>query len=110
MINHPNRKKPTTTKTAVRAAERAVLVTTQHRGVFFGYTRDADDAAVIHLRDGRNVVYWPASNRGFMGLANMGPQAGSRIGPAADIAVRDVTSMALVTDAAVKLFEAAPWK
>jgi hypothetical protein len=90
--------------------ERAVLVTTQHRGVFFGYTSDADDAPVVHLRAGRNVVYWPTSNRGFMGLASMGPQSGARVGPAADIAVRDITSMALVTDEAVKLFEAAPWK
>lgn len=102
MTNHPNRSK---TK-----EERAVLVTTQHRGVFFGYTADADDAPVIHLRSGRNVVYWPSSNRGFMGLANMGPQSGSRVGPAADIAVRDITSMALCTEEATKLFEAAPWK
>ena len=109
MINHPNRKRSNST-VAAKATERAVLVTTSHRGVFFGYTTDADDAPVIHLRDGRNVVHWPQANKGFMGLANMGPQPGSRIGPAADIAVRDVTSMALVTDAAVKLFEAAPWK
>lgn len=98
-----------TTKTKTKTTERAVMVTTQHRGVFFVYTTDADDAPFVRLRAGRNVVFWPTTNRGFMGLANMGPLPGSRVGPPVDITLRDITSMALVTDEAVKLFESAPW-
>jgi len=100
MANHPNRSKQ---------EERAVLVTTSHRGVFFGYATDTD-GATIALRAARNCIYWPPENKGFMGLANMGPLKGSRIGPAADIELRDITSVALVTDAAVAAWESAPWK
>lgn len=99
MTNHPNRKK----------TERAVLVTTSHRGIFFGYAIDtAGD--VIALRAARNCLYWPTENKGFMGLANMGPMKGSRVGPAANIELRDITSVTEVTDAAVSAWEAAPWK
>jgi hypothetical protein len=101
MANHPNRAK--------LAAERAVLVTTSHRGVFFGYTSDTD-GATIKLRGGRNCIYWPQANKGFMGLANMGPVSGARVGPAADIELRDITSVAEVTPTAAAAWEAAPWK
>lgn len=99
MTNHPNRSK---------AKERAVVVTTQHRGVFFGYASDTD-GAIIKLRAARNCLYWPAENKGFMGLAAMGPVKGARIGPAADINLRDITSVIVCTDKAVKAWEAAPW-
>jgi hypothetical protein len=89
--------------------ERAVLVTTSHRGVFFGYAIDTD-GETIRLRAARNCIYWPAANKGFMGLANMGPVSGARVGPAADIELRDITSVAEVTSAAVVAWEAAPWK
>jgi hypothetical protein len=100
MANHPNRAKQ---------EERAVLVTTSHRGVFFGYATETD-GATIALRAARNCIYWPSENKGFMGLANMGPLKGARVGPAADIELRDITSVALVTDAAVAAWESAPWK
>jgi len=103
MINHPNRKKE------AEANERAVLVTTSHRGVFFGYALDTD-GATIKLRAARNCIYWPTENKGFMGLANMGPVKGARVGPAADIELRDITSVAEVTTAAVTAWESAPWK
>ena len=89
--------------------ERAVLVTTAHRGVFFGYATKTD-GATINLRRARNCLYWPAEQRGFLGLAQDGPKPGSRVGPAADIALRDITCVAEVTDAAAKAWEAAPWK
>lgn len=38
--------------------ERAVLVTTAHKGVFFGYAT-ATDGAIISLRAARNCIYWP---------------------------------------------------
>lgn len=98
MVNHPNRKK-----------ERAVVVTTSHRGVFFGYASDVD-GETIKLRAGRNCIYWPLENKGFMGLASMGPVNGSRVGPAADITLRDITSVMECTDDAIKAWESAPWK
>lgn len=102
MINHPNRSKKT--------GERAVLVTTAHRGVFFGYATDTE-GATIKLRAARNCICWPTENKGFLGLAAMGPLKGSRVGPAADIELRDITCVAEVSEAAaVTAWESAPWR
>ena len=90
--------------------ERAVLVTTDKRGVFFGYATDVDGDTVT-LRRARNCIYWSADVKGFMGLCVTGPTAPCRIGPAVEsINLRGVTSVAAVSDAAVKAWEAAPWK
>lgn len=89
--------------------ERAVVVTTKHRGVFFGYATDTDGDQ-INLRAARNCIYWPAENKGFMGLAAMGPVSGARVGPAADITLRKITSVIECTPDAVKAWEGAPWK
>lgn len=99
MVNHPNRSKK----------ERAVLVTTAHRGVFFGYAEETG-GSTIKLRSARNCIYWPSGNKGFLGLASDGPQTGARVGPAADIELRDITCVAEVTDAAAAAWEKAPWK
>ena len=88
--------------------ERAVLVTTAHRGVFFGYTRDTS-GAIISLRAARNCLYWSADQKGFVGLAATGPTKGARIGPAADMELRDITSVAACTPEAVAAWERAPW-
>lgn len=89
-------------------AERAVLVTTSHRGVFFGYASETG-GSTIKLRSARNCIYWPAENKGFLGLASNGPLQGSKIGPAADIELRDITCVAECTPAAVEAWEKAPW-
>jgi hypothetical protein len=88
--------------------ERAVLVTTSHRGVFFGYTHDTSGEA-IQLRAARNCVYWTPDLRGFLGLASKGPSKDCKVGPAADLQLRDITSVAEVTPEAVERREAAPW-
>ena len=59
MTNHPNRKKET---------ERAVLVTTTYRGVFFGFAT-ATDGTTIKLRGARNCLRWSTPMKGFLGLA-----------------------------------------
>lgn len=104
MVNHPNRK----------SKEIGVLVTTSHRGVFFGYTGTKPESIIaaksVSLRAARNCIYWPTSQKGFIGLATEGPHKEARIGPAADLALADVTSVAICTDAAVKAWELAPWK
>jgi len=100
MVNHPNRTKA--------AAERAVLVTTSHRGVFFGYATETA-GPTIKLRAARNCLYWSSSVKGFMGLATFGPDKQCRVGPAASIELRDITSVVECSDDAVKAWEQAPW-
>lgn len=76
--------------------ERAVIVTTAHRGVFFGYANDTD-GDTIFLRQSRLCLYWSADLRGFMGLAAMGPNSSCKIGPPADITLRSITAVLEVT-------------
>ena len=94
--------------TTKKAAERAVLVTTAHRGVFFGYATTTN-GETIKLRAARNCLYWPLANKGFLGLASMGPVKGSRVGPAADIELREITCVAECSTSAVAAWESAPW-
>ncbi len=88
--------------------ERAVLVTTAHKGVFFGYATETS-SDVIHLRAARLCVYWTSDLRGFMGLASHGPSNSCKIGPAADIELRSITSVVEVSPEAVVKWEKAPW-
>ena len=88
---------------------RHVVVTTAHRGVFFGAYDDRDGDEVT-LKNARNCVYWSAQTRGFLGLAVTGPLDGSRIGPKVpSITLTAVTSITDCTDDAVERWEAAPW-
>ena len=89
-------------------SERPVLVTTVHRGVFFGYAEDTS-GETIKLKRARNCIYWPVANRGFLGLAADGPAKGARVGPAADIELRNITSVAECSEAAVSAWESGPW-
>lgn len=88
--------------------ERAVIVTTQYRGVFFGYAQDTGGDKIA-LRAARNCIYWPAQQKGFLGLAKDGPHSGARVGPPADIELRGITSVVEVTAEAAAKWEAAPW-
>jgi hypothetical protein len=92
-----------------KSATRAVLVTTEHRGVFFGYA-DRVDGPTIKLKNARNCIYWSSDTKGFLGLAASGPSATCRVGPRADLTLRAITAVAEVTPAAVAAWEAAPWK
>ena len=87
---------------------RPVLVTTEHRGVFFGYAKSTD-GKTIRLARCRNCVYWSRDVKGFMGLAADGPSKSCRVGPAADAVLRGITLVAEVSDEAVDKWEAAPW-
>lgn len=88
--------------------ERPVLVTTEYRGVFFGYASDTD-GDTIALKRARNCLYWAADVKGFLGLATTGPSAKSRVGPPADVELRKITAVAEVSPEAVKAWEASPW-
>ena len=88
--------------------DRPVVVTTAHRGVFFGYAQETT-GPTIRLRAARMCVYWSADLRGFMGLASHGPNSHCKIGPAADIELRDITAVVEVDKEAVAKWESAPW-
>ena len=95
--------------TKQKKGERAVVVTTAHRGVFFGYATDTD-GETIRLHAARLCVYWSADLKGFMGLAAKGPSSSCRIGDPADITLRNITAVVEVTPEATARWEAAPWK
>lgn len=92
---------------ATTNGERAVLVTTSHRGVFFGYA-EATDSDIIKLRAMRNCINWRGL-KGFLALASEGPNSQCRIGPQADGEIRNITGIWECTSEAVKNWEAAPW-
>ena len=96
-------------KKAATNGERPVIVTTAHRGVFCAYTPDTPGEPIALTRS-RLCLYWSRDVKGFMGLAAGGPTASCRIGPAADITLRNITAVLEVTPAAVTAWEAAPWK
>jgi hypothetical protein len=89
-----------------------VVVTTAHRGVFFGWLGpDADRAAkTVEISDAQMCVSWSADIRGVMGLAATGPSRSCRVGPAVPrLTLQDVTAVIDTTDEAVKQWQALPW-
>ena len=88
-----------------KIVERPVIVTTEYKGVFFGYSTNTT-GDTIHLRGARMCIYWGGTT-GFMRLAETGPEKGDRISARADIEVRKVTSVVEVTPVAVTAWEAA---
>lgn len=89
--------------------ERPVVVTTAHKGVFFGYTTYTD-GATIKLERARLAIYWSSDVQGFMGLAAKGPTSDCRIGPPTTITLRDITSVLEVTQEAEVKWQQAVWR
>lgn len=87
-------------------SERAVIVTTSHRGVFFGYTDAKEGAEIIQLKRARMAIRF-GTTRGLMQLAQTGPTPSSKISDRADLEVRSITAVFAVTPEAVKAWEAA---
>ncbi len=94
--------------------KKAVMVTTKHRGVFFGYvsnqTLGDNDSLVIE--DTRMCIYWSAAMQGVLGLATKGPDPDCRVGQAVPgpTELLGVTAIFPVTSGAAAKWEAAPWK
>lgn len=87
-----------------------VLVTTEHRGVFFGYLTGEPKKEQVTLERARNCIYWTSNVRGFLGLAKHGPSAECRVGPAAPkITLYGITSVTECTPEAVARWEDGPW-
>lgn len=86
--------------------ERPVIVTTEHRGVFFGYA-DNTKGTEIELKRARMAIAF-GTTRGILELAETGPTSRSKISARADLDVRKVTAVFEVTEAATRAWEVAP--
>ena len=74
----------------------AVVVTTEHRGVFFGYTHESGPTMI--LKEARMCLHWTADVKGVLGLAVTGPNKNCRVGPAVpSLRLEKVTSVAEAT-------------
>jgi len=86
-----------------------LLVTTEHKGVFFGYGVPTENKT-IRLENARMCVYWSTDVKGVLGLASGGPTKDCKIGPAVpNITLQDVTSVSEVSDGAAKQWNANHW-
>jgi len=89
---------------------REVLVTTSHRGVFFGTLtsqKDTSNGTTVVLKDARCALRWHTTG-GFLELAEFGPNKNSKIGATAPtLELEKVTSIADVTPKAAKAWVAA---
>jgi hypothetical protein len=97
-----------------RSKARAVVVCTAKRGVFFGYTNETAMVIItrgtVTLTQARMCLYWSAQTRGVMGLASIGPQPGSKIGPQVpDATCESITAVLGCADEAIVAWEKAPW-
>ena len=100
-------------KSIGKLKEQALMVTTEHRGVFFGYGEFPNDGEKnITLTNVRMCIYWPAENHGINSLASLGPLKGARISPSSegDVRLHDITGVWVVSDKAAKKWEAEPWE
>jgi hypothetical protein len=87
--------------------DKAVLVTTEFRGVFFGYVKsDKDLPDEITLTKVRNCIYWDSSIGGFLGLASVGPNDKCKIGvEVPELRLFKVTSVSPVSEKAEKKWQ-----
>jgi hypothetical protein len=81
-----------------------VLVTTEFRGVFFGYVeKDKHLPEEITLSKVKNCIYWASSIGGFLDLASKGPDDQCKIGAEVpELRLFKVTSITPVTEEAEK--------
>lgn len=92
-----------------------VVVTTKHRGVFFGYLdgeirEQTDGTSTVRITKVRNCLFWSRDVRGFLGLAATGPTPSCRVGPAAPAAtLTEVTSVTECSPEAAQRWESGPW-
>ena len=102
----------TKTKTSKAQTGTPVLVTTDKRGVFFGYADPAElQGDVITLKQARNCIKWTSDIGGVFGLASRGPSSSCRVtkDPVLSLQVRGITSVSECSPEAVSAWEKAPW-
>jgi hypothetical protein len=90
----------------------AVVVTTEHKGVFFGFAEEPTTAGdtTVELADAQMCVYWSDSVRGILGLAATGPDKRCKITPVVPrIQLDKVTAIIQATPEAVAAWQSKPW-
>jgi len=88
---------------------KSVIITTSHRGVFWGHLESTTDKGrTVVLTGARNAIYW-GTTKGFLELAQVGPNSKSKIGMVAPrITLHDVTSVTECSDAATQSWRTFP--
>lgn len=95
-------------KSNVSDGERLVIVLTEFKEIFCGWSSDVSGDR-IKLRNARQAVYYSAETHGLLGLAVTGPARGSKIGPAANMEIRRVVNVVECSQAATQAWENATW-
>lgn len=92
---------------AVKNKLEPVLITTEFRGVFFGYIKDNKKLpAEVTITGARNCLYWSSDCGGFLGLASDGPTASCKIGKRVnELKLFKITSVTPVEPSAVDKWE-----
>jgi hypothetical protein len=87
-----------------------VVITTQHRGVFFGWADPEElHEDTIRLTQARNCIAWQRSIGGVLGLAQTGPNPECKIGAVAPaLQLRDITAVVECSPVAAKAWSEAP--
>lgn len=95
--------------TILVATKVPLIVTTEHRGVFFGYGVPTTDTT-IRLEQAQMCIRWTSDVHGITGLAAQGPSATCRIGPPAPaITLHKVTAIMEVSPEAEAKWKSQPW-
>jgi hypothetical protein len=111
----PKAKKPTAKLKVARkptvkpVKDVALVVTTDKKGVFFGYGKKTTETT-IELKQCRMAVYWPEEVKGMPGLAATGPSAKARITKAVpSVILQGVTAVFECSKDATEAWEKGPW-
>lgn len=105
-------KKMTTAKKS--GATRPVVICTAKSGVFYGLTSESVDAVIARgnatITSARMCTYWSAATKGVLGLASVGPQPGSKIGPRVpSLTMAEITAIMVCTPEAAAAWESGQW-
>lgn len=100
--------------TKKKTDDRALVVCTAKRGVFFGYApgtaQEIVERGSVTLERARMCVYWSQATKGVLGLAASGPKEGSRVGPKVpEMACGEVTAVLVCSPEAIEAWERGPW-
>ena len=95
--------------TNVKAKQVPMVVTTEYRGVFFGWGVPTKEK-IITLEKAQMCVYWSVDIGGVLGLASRGPSKNCRVGPAIPkITLQGVTSIMEASPEAAEAWANKPW-
>lgn len=97
------------TKSSSKEGQQPLVVTTAHRGVFFGYGK-VTEKKTVRLTEAQMCVYWSADVKSVLGLASTGPSRNCKIGPAVPgLTLQGVTSIMECSEEAEKAWREKPW-